>query len=244
MKAAYALKQSERRDGFDLSQIERLVRTSLGLQIKLLNPTLSPLEITPLQLTPDKNYTAKSESKLYDSKGQPITENLLTTILFQPGDGTGNQNDYKLKGVPPSWTPRRKTGYKELFIPIGTFANGSWHHGRTHLAEVILGEEGGVEILKYLNHRTLREAFGEVPKYEDTDGLVKELHRPLPLPFALTYDSTAEKPNGGEHAIVWDEDTVTGGILDKFTLPYVQAGAFISFPTKESAPHFLEGIKV
>jgi len=75
----------------------------------------------PLGEMPDKNYTARGGSHLLFNTC--LAEGQLVTVLFQPGDSTGN-------------VPRPKQGEAELYIALGSSVDGKWFSGLTSLDAV------------------------------------------------------------------------------------------------------------
>ncbi len=53
-----------------------------------------------------------------DVTGIPGVSN-MTVLYLKPGDGTGDQKNRIIDGLEPKYTPRDKTGYAELAVPLG-----------------------------------------------------------------------------------------------------------------------------
>ncbi len=177
----------------NLQQLEHLIQVSLQERLQEIDPTLILQPQTPLAHTPDKGYYAKAIHALH-WKEQPLGTGKLVTIVFRPGEGTGNHLDYQLTNIPPAWTPRNKTGTAELFISIGTYHEGLWHTGVTSLSAVTLTkDQTTIERYKCLTHSTLERSL-------TPDELGMHCHRH----FDLTLNK--ERNYGNPHAIIWKTD--------------------------------------
>lgn len=215
--------------GIDFPRVNSLVRLELLKIGKNIGQDFSLNKLHPLAPIAGKGYTAKGQAEL-EYNGQPVGNGILHTILFRPGEGTGNDKDFNLPGVPASWTPRKKTDYAEVFFPIGTIYDGNWFPGRTALTAFTTD---GKEIRLYTDLMMKpRELFQEV-----TEG-----KRLSPVSnFGLTLHKEATGGSKGDpHSIVFDDREIQA--VKSLGIPFFQVGGFLSFSDRPEHRGQLEAI--
>ena len=219
----------------NLPAINEVVTQELYGLANDLGPGFSVSGICPLELTPQKGYTAKGTANLsYD--GRPFGGGQLTTILFQPRDGTGSKDGFNPRFVAlfPKETPRVKEGYAELFLPLGTIRGEEWKPGITCLSAERPVDEGEEHPTRSMRPTTpyeyLTHSIGE---FRDAMNiLLREDYDRVERRFKFTLDRGARdrRKRGGEHAIVWDHDEYFSQGYPCYPQTFFQVGAFLPIP--------------
>jgi hypothetical protein len=218
-------------EGLNLEAISQVVEDELRNRFSELNSNFEVNGVQPLHTIPGKGYTAIGQGEvLY--QGEQVGNGTVYTILFRPGDGTGSNVNFEIKGVPSKWTPRIKVDYAEVFLAIGTYYQKVWFPGITSLTEVSTDRNNplGIHSLPnplILEAPTLEQAVKNVSDAPQTKAQV-------PFNFTLHRD----RNYGNPHAIIFPE----GSWLDKLT-PYetfFQVGAFLAFPQRTRELEIIE----
>jgi hypothetical protein len=192
----------------NLNQANERTQEEFAVISRELGPDWEIGHYMPLKETPDKLYTAKGGAFMFHNT---VSAGRLTTILFQPGDNTGNQ----------SWVPRQKEGEAELYISIGSSVDGGWFPGLTHL--VALDSPYKSEEMMPQEMFAYKELTTPFREYlERLGGYHWER-----LPRRLDFTHDKERSYGNPHVIGFSEATDIGA--RPHMIDY-QIGAFINFP--------------
>jgi hypothetical protein len=184
------------------------VDNSLQARIREILPKARIAKVSPLISTPEKGYTAKSEAQI-NYEDNPLGSGIVNVLVFQLGDGTGNQQDFSIPGIPAAWTPRKKKGFAEVYLSLGTYLDGEWYERLTSLSGFTLDREGMIQ--KY--------ADLTLPKLR----VVKDFKT-----YALTFDN--ETNYGNPHAVVLEPNNRLADVETTF-----QIGAFLLFPENQKS---------
>lgn len=231
MKEDNNMAEERKQAGFDeriaLGEVSARSFSELHRVLGGLFPELSYVgEEEPLELTPNKGYTAIGSLSGLASQGDPLGIRTAYLVMFRQGEGTGNQGDYEISGVPAGHTPRRKDGmHAELFLPIGTGFNDTWTPGVTCLEQWTYNVSAEMASREG-NLTTDPRAF---------TGLINVLRQRRRKDFSLpsrvvggpkfTLDRETKGSYGDPHAIVWPDflEPADDEVL-------FQVGAFLAFP--------------
>ena len=156
-----------------------------------------------------KGYQAKSETSITMYEGQNVGSGKLVSVLFFPGNGTGNRETYgKIGNLPGRWTPRSKEGQGEVMFSLGTGIgkgeDGRWIPGLTSLEEYIMV---GRQAFKRNEFNPSKGCLREVVKNEreyETSSLVRSdftyIGEQFGNPHAIAFvpdESLWKSPNDG-----------------------------------------------
>ncbi len=211
-------------NNLDLEAISREVEKQLRLRTLELGKRFSIEGYSPLQLTPDKGYTARGEAKLVYSK-RPL--GIITPVLFRPDDGTGNNRFFQITGVPPKFTPRKKSDYAELYLSIGTAYDTEWLEGITSLEEhTLIGET----LLRLANIPIKKEEWEQLCKATPTQVTRREVK-------TLGFTLHERRDYGNPHVIMFQKPT---DLEERERL--FQVGAFVTFSERTKDFEVIEKI--
>ncbi|MFH1803015.1 MAG: hypothetical protein ABH864_06240 [archaeon] len=215
------------RGGPDFEAIREV--TNLGLQERAteLGGAVRIGEVEGFELMPpERGYTARGKAGITRS-GSPLGSGTLYTVLFTPGQGTGDRTNYHLLDHPARWTPRRKDGYAELFMAIGTGYRSKWFPGVNSLS--VVDHTGTHKNSPWIKRLTVGPR--DYVEALRNGGRLERVSR-----FDFTLDRGAETPYGDPHAIIFDPSRP----LDELdTKELFQVGAFLSFPQDDEGLTFV-----
>ncbi|MEK6898661.1 MAG: hypothetical protein AABW79_01020 [Nanoarchaeota archaeon] len=207
----------------NLEVINRLVGDELRNRVVEFGQGFTIDKIISLELMPEKGYTAKGEASIH-YQGKPLGNGKVVTILFRPGEGTGNNNDFNIKGVRPSWNPRIKNDYAELFMAIGTGYQDKWLSGMTALTEVSCDRTDVPHLWPYGGGLSSPSPYLGACCNSRQEEVVNDL-----LLRADHFDFTlhSERNHGNPHAITFNDGSWLEDLMPCET--FFQIGAFLAF---------------
>ncbi|MGV8150951.1 MAG: hypothetical protein ACP5NV_04440 [Candidatus Woesearchaeota archaeon] len=222
--------QQEQNKYVNLIQLNNNIESALDSSIDIINQTtklrLSRGKLTDFLDSKDRNYAMKTSCNV---NGLSVPDTTLTLVVFEPGDGTGNQSNYVIAGVEPKYTPRDKTGVAELFIPIGTFYFGRFIPFLNSLEGNSIENTGTVSDYNIYNYATFglnKEQFNSAINSVTAQKDVKFTIDFKQLTFAADY--------GNPHAIYFDNKTGTNKRLRKNSpTPLIQIAGFLPILKEE-----------
>ena len=199
----------------NLETISEQLNTTLdGLTVGNADFRLTFRNFQPFQEYPGKHYTAKGFAEVYVKPGEiakPHSIGHLVLLLFRPGDGTGDM-------APAS--PRAKSSYAEIMVPLTTICNEYWIEDIACLHEITQPPMARIESNRYRGTKHSDFLRLTAPGHLQNPRLGETIVRTPPLSF------TQDPMNGygNSHAIVWDDRVKYSTAIN-----FMQIAGFLAF---------------